>query len=144
MPEKLKDFRVADLEAELEKRDLPIRRAKAVLTERLKEAEGKDVVDFVFKQDKENEGKTGAERARKERHRDRDIKAVSSLDQALNGMRIIYRYTAIIQDQDPLSQSNSLYIIMVGVSYHCPGQIRISVPRQYPMSWSENDFEMRV
>ena len=30
------------------------------------------------------------------------------------------------------------------VSYHCPGEMRISVPRQYPMSWSENDIEMRA
>jgi len=56
----------------------------------------------------------------------------------------MYRSTEIIKDQDPLSQSHSLYIIMVGVSYHCPGEMRISVPRQYPMSWSENDIEMRV
>ena len=33
---------------------------------------------------------------------------------------------------------------MVGVSHHCPSQMRILVPRQYSMSWSENDFEMRV
>ena len=56
----------------------------------------------------------------------------------------MYRSTEIIKDQDPLSQSHSLYIIMVGVSYHCPGEMRISVPRQYPMSWSENENEMRV
>ena len=56
----------------------------------------------------------------------------------------MYRSTEIIKDQDPLSQSHSLYIIMVGVSYHCPGEMRISVPRQYPMSWSGNDNEMRA
>ena len=63
---------------------------------------------------------------------------------ALNGMRIMYRSSEIIEDQDPWSQSHSLYIIMMGVSYHCPGEMRISVPRQYPMSWSKNDIEMRV
>ena len=59
-------------------------------------------------------------------------------------MRIMYHSTEIIKDQDPLSQSHTLYIITVGVPYHCPGEMRISVPRQYPMSWSENDIEMRV
>ena len=33
----------------------------------------------------------------------------------------MYYSTGIIKDQDPLSQSHSLLIIMVGVSYHCPG-----------------------
>ena len=56
----------------------------------------------------------------------------------------MYCSTEIIKDQDPLSQSYSLYTISVGVSYHCPGEMRISVPRQYPMSWSENYIEMRV
>ena len=56
----------------------------------------------------------------------------------------MYRSTEIIKGKDPLPQSHSLYIIMVGVSYHCPGEMRISVPRQYPISWSENDIEMRV
>ena len=56
----------------------------------------------------------------------------------------MYRSSEIIQDQDPLSQSQPLFIIMVGVSYHCLGQMRISVPGQYAMSWSENDFETRV
>ena len=32
----------------------------------------------------------------------------------------------------------------MGVSYHCPGEMRISVPRQHPMSWYDNDIEMRV
>jgi hypothetical protein len=56
----------------------------------------------------------------------------------------MYRSTEIIKDQDPLSQSHTLYIIMVGVSYHDPGERKISVPRQYPMSGSDNDSEMRV
>ena len=59
-------------------------------------------------------------------------------------MRIMYLSTEIIKGKDPLPQSQSLYIIMVRVSYHCPGEMKISVPRQYPMSWSENDIEMRV
>ena len=54
------------------------------------------------------------------------------------------RSTEIIKDQELLSQSHSIYIIMVGVSYHCPVEMRISVPRQYPMSWSKNENEMRV
>ena len=56
----------------------------------------------------------------------------------------MYCCTEIIKYQDPWSQSHSLYIIMVGVSYHCPGETRISIPRQYPMSWSEKENEMRV
>ena len=59
-------------------------------------------------------------------------------------MRIRYCSTEIIKDQDPLSQSHSLFIIMKGMSYHCPGEMRISVPRQYSMSWSDNDIEMRI
>ena len=56
----------------------------------------------------------------------------------------MYRSTEIIKDQDPLSKSHLLYIIMVGVFFHCPGEMRISVLRQYPMFWSEDDIEMRV
>ena len=59
-------------------------------------------------------------------------------------MRKMYRSSEIIEDQDPLSESHSLYIIMGGVSYQYPGEMRISVPRQYPMSWSENYIEIRV
>ena len=59
-------------------------------------------------------------------------------------MRILYRSTEIIKGMDSLPQSHSLYVFMVGVSYHCPDEMRISVPRQYPMSWSENDIEMRA
>ena len=66
------------------------------------------------------------------------------LSKALNRMRIMYWSTEIIKGKNSLPQSHSLYIIMVWVSYHCPGEMRISVPRQYPMSWSENDIEMRV
>ena len=33
---------------------------------------------------------------------------------------------------------------MVWVSYHYPGEIKSSVPGQYPMSWSGNDNEMRA
>ena len=58
-------------------------------------------------------------------------------------MKIMYHSTEIIKDQDPLSQSHLLYIIMVGVSYHCHGEMKTLVPRQYPMSWPDNDIEMR-
>ena len=56
----------------------------------------------------------------------------------------MYRSSEIIKEQDPLSESQSLFIIMVWLSYHCPGQIEISAPGQYAMSWSENYFETRV
>ena len=64
------------------------------------------------------------------------------LSKALNRMRIMYWSTEIIKEKDSLPQSHSLYFIMVGVSYYCPGEMIISVQRQYPMSWSENDIEM--
>ena len=52
------------------------------------------------------------------------------------GMSIMCQSTEIIKGKDLFPQSHSLYIIMVGVSYRCPGEMRISVARQYPMSWS--------
>ena len=56
----------------------------------------------------------------------------------------MHRSAEIIKGRDLLPQSHSVYFIMVEVSYHCPGEMRISVQRQYRISWSENDIEMRA
>ena len=42
----------------------------------------------------------------------------------------MYRFTEIIKDKDPLSQSHSLHIVMVGVSHHCPFDVVLDGRRQ--------------